>query len=235
MIAKVQPDPKKRAGLVGFVDIPSEIMEEGISLGAWIVISILILITIIMIVGIVVQYTNLGNKPGRDHQQSRPEDSKLKWALFFYAFNPVVNLQKLFYVKGGGDQRLAVLNGVRVLSIGWVILGHGFGYFPIGAVTNMGTVMKMVDNPSFSIIAGGYFAVDTFFFLSGFLTFAIMTQKLYPKGGWAGFKNTFLIYFHRYYRLIFPIIFTILLLLFLVRYLGSGPSYRQMIDAASYA
>ena len=216
-----------------FIDVPREIMAESLTPGAWITIALLLFLVLLMIVGIVIQYTNLGNKPGVDGQQERPEEAKQKWALFFYAFNPVVNIQKLLFVKEGGDQRLAVLNGVRVLSIGWVILGHGFGFVFSGAVSNLITALNVTNDKFFSLIPGGFFAVDTFFYLSGFLTFAIMTQKLYPKGGWVGPKNTFLIFFHRYYRLIFPIIFITIVYTFLVRYLGSGPLFRQTMDAST--
>ena len=216
--------------IIGDIEIPKR-MSQSLSTGAWITIVLLIFILLLMIVGIVIQHTNLGDKPGMNEQQVRPEQAKQKWALFFYAFNPVVNLQKLFHIKEG-DQRLAVLNGVRVLSIGWVIVGHGFSFVYAGAITNLATAMNLVNDPFFAIIPGGSFAVDTFFYLSGFLTFAIMTQKLYSKGGWLGFKNTFLIYFHRYYRLIFPIIFVTLIFTFLSRYMLDGPIYKQTIDGA---
>ena len=228
------PDPESNdGGITMELQRPESIMAESLSTGAWIVIFLIVFIVLLMIVGIVIENTNIGNKPGVDISQSKPEEAKQKWALLLYSFNPVVNLRKLFHVKEGGDKRLAVLNGVRVLSIGWVILGHGFGFVFLGPVTNITTAMNMFHDTFFGIIPGGFFAVDTFFFLSGFLTFAIMTQKLYAKGGWVGGKNTFLIYFHRYYRLIFPIIFLTLLATFLTRYLGGGPIFRQTMDTAA--
>ena len=130
--------------------------------------------------------------------------------MFFVSWNPIINLQKLFYVKEGGDQSLAVLNGVRVLSIGWVIVGHGFIFMNIGVVKNIQTYSLLMEDKLFGIIPGGFYAVDSFFFLSGLLTFYLLTEKLFPKRGWAGFYKTFLIYFHRYYRLIFPLVFVTL-------------------------
>ena len=213
--------------LKGVVEIVSTIEAESLSTGAIISLIGIGFIIFLMIIGFIIQMTNIGNKPGVENPSEKPEEIKQKWALFFCAFNPIMNLQKLFHVKEGGDQTLAAFHGVRVLSIGWVVLGHAYGLPFVGPITNVATALNMSKTPIFSLVPGGYFAVDTFFYLSGFLTFGIMTQKLYSKGGWVGPKNTLLIYFHRYYRLIFPIIFVTIIALFLLRYMGSGPIFKQ--------
>lgn len=38
----------------------------------------------------------------------------------------ITNLKKIFLVKPTPDPTLNIFNGVRVLSIGWVILGHTY-------------------------------------------------------------------------------------------------------------
>ena len=174
-------------------------------------------------------YTNIGNKSYLENgvgSNSKIEDRKTRWALAFYSFNPIVNLEKLFTVKQGGDQSLAVFNGVRVLSICWVVVGHGFSLVNLAPVRNIQTVSDMVKDPTFSLVPGGFFAVDSFFYLAGFLTFYLLTAKLYPKKGKIGILNTFLIYFHRYYRLFFPLLFVQLVATYLMVYFGDGPFYR---------
>jgi hypothetical protein len=208
---------------------PAVIDSGELIVGTWIVISIIILAALLWVTGIVVQYTNIGNKRYILNGENEPEnieDKKTRLTLFFYSWSPIVNFKKLVTVKQGGDQRLSVLNGVRVLSIGWVIVGHGFGFAALGAVKNIGTFSLLMNDKTFAIIPGGYYAVDSFFFLSGFLTFYIMTSKLYSKGGFLGPIKTFLIYFHRYYRLIFPLAFVTLVVMYLMPYIGSGPYYR---------
>lgn len=77
---------------------------------------------------------------------------------------------------------LAVLDGLRVLSTLWVILGHTI-IWPMLSIA--------YDNPDmvlppegrltkvwFQIVPGGYFAVDTFFWLSGFLGAFSLHQKV---------------------------------------------------------
>jgi hypothetical protein len=217
------------AGSSVSIQVPSEVESGGLSTGASLVIALLVLIVMLWIAGIIVQYTKIGNKPtvqNGNNENLKIEEKKNRCAMFFISWSPIINLQKLFTVKEGGDQSLAVLNGVRVLSICWVVVGHGFSFTTGGAVKNVTTATLLMNNKLFSIIPGGFYAVDSFFFLSGMLTFLLLTESLYPKRGWGGPYKTFLIYFHRYYRLIFPIIFVTLITMYLMKYLGSGPNYR---------
>jgi peptidoglycan/LPS O-acetylase OafA/YrhL len=147
--------------------------------------------------------------------------------MFFYSFNPIVNLQKIFHVKEGGDRTLFVLNGVRVLSISWIVLGHSFNYNMFTPHLNYMTSGMLVKGHTISIIAGGLYAVDTFFFLSGFLTFYLLTLKAFKKRGKI---NWLLVYFHRYYRLLFPVIFVMFFVMYAFPHLGNGPLYKTGVD-----
>jgi len=209
------------------IEIPSEVNSESISTGAWMMIAIIAFAVFLWISGIIVQYSSFGNKTSvqvGSEGARKIEDRKSKLALLLYSFNPINNLSKLVTVKEGGDQRLSVLNGVRVLSICWVIVGHGFLVGSLSPAVNIQTTELMFNTTLFGVVPGGYFAVDSFFFLSGFLTFYLLTMKMYPKNGKA---NWLLIYFHRYYRLIFPVVFVTGVATFLVQYLGNGPYYKN--------
>ena len=85
----------------------------------------------------------------------------------------------------------------------------------------------MFDSPSFILIPGGLYAVDSFFFLSGFLTFYLLWTKMYPK---KGKMNYLMLWFHRYYRLFFPLVFTMGFCIYLMRYLGDGPFYKRSVN-----
>ena len=175
----------------------------------------------------IIQFTSIGDKQNYDDEDienTKVEDRKNKLALFFYAWSPTANIEKLFTVKPNADQTLSTLNGVRVLSICWVMVGHGFGFGLFAPVRNITTFANIFENSLFGIVPGGFYAVDTFFFLSGFLSFYLLTVKTYKKSSILSWP---LIYFHRYYRLIFPIIFVTLLTCFIIPYLGSGPAYRK--------
>jgi len=209
------------------IEIPAEVNSESMSSGAWMMIAIIVFAIFLWISGIVVQYSSLGNKPSvqvGSEAAHKIEDRKSRLALLLYSFNPINNLSKLVTVKEGGDQRLSVLNGVRVLSICWVIVGHGFSSYTFAPTINLQTTGLIFNNTLFGVVPGGFYAVDSFFFLSGFLTFYLLTMKMYPKNGKA---NWFLIYFHRYYRLIFPVVFVTGVAVFLAQYLGNGPYYKN--------
>ena len=60
------------------------------------------------------------------------------------------------------------LNGMRYLSILWVILGH-VAVFTKPGWSNISKVDEVLGNYSMVFLFGAFFAVDTFFFMSGFL------------------------------------------------------------------
>eukprot|EP00343_Euplotes_focardii_P007471 CAMPEP_0205818724 /NCGR_PEP_ID=MMETSP0206-20130828/748_1 /ASSEMBLY_ACC=CAM_ASM_000279 /TAXON_ID=36767 /ORGANISM="Euplotes focardii, Strain TN1" /LENGTH=582 /DNA_ID=CAMNT_0053111403 /DNA_START=329 /DNA_END=2077 /DNA_ORIENTATION=+ len=213
-----------------FIENPREVNAQSMSSGAITVLVIIGVIVLFWFIGMIITYTKVGDQYSDPNGDAKIEDKKAPWALIFHSFNPIVNLQKLFTVKEGGDTTLDVLNGVRVLSICWIILGHSFAFVQFSSLSNSSTLSTLYDSDMFAIIPGGEFAVDTFFYLSGFLTFYLLTSKLYPKKGNIGLVNTFLIYFHRYYRLIFPLVFVQFFTMFVIRYFGDGPIYRQNWD-----
>ena len=85
----------------------------------------------------------------------------------------------------GRELDLTTLNGFRAVSMFWVILGHTLSYIVwIGGIAYPGRLinpnnMNMVLHEWFiSIYAGAFFAVDTFFFLSGLLVAFIVSREI---------------------------------------------------------
>ena len=83
------------------------------------------------------QYTSLGDAADLSHLDSHaraatpPQEqmrSKKSWAQALLAFSFPYNLKRLCSVSGEGDESLSVLNGVRVLSILYVIIGHAYSF-----------------------------------------------------------------------------------------------------------
>eukprot|EP00343_Euplotes_focardii_P011854 CAMPEP_0205833682 /NCGR_PEP_ID=MMETSP0206-20130828/50181_1 /ASSEMBLY_ACC=CAM_ASM_000279 /TAXON_ID=36767 /ORGANISM="Euplotes focardii, Strain TN1" /LENGTH=426 /DNA_ID=CAMNT_0053140291 /DNA_START=585 /DNA_END=1861 /DNA_ORIENTATION=- len=217
------------AQVKSWIDVPSA-NNSTFSAGAWIMIFVIAAIVLLWIAGIVLTNTSIGDKVAyREESEASPkiQERKALWALSFISFNPVENMKKIFMVNSRGDNTLAVLNGVRVFSISWVIAGHAFGSPMVGPVTNLSSIKNIFNDASFRFIAGGVYAVDTFFWLSGFLTFALLTSKMYPKKGNIGAKNFLMLYFHRYYRLVIPVAFVQFFFMGLMGYLGNGPLYES--------
>ena len=76
--------------------------------------------------------------------------------------------------KSGMDLRS--LNGLRVLSMLWIILGHTLTYLVwmmslawTGRMTNPQTMGRVIKEWYITVFTGGYFSVDSFFFMSGLL------------------------------------------------------------------
>ena len=70
------------------------------------------------------------------------------------------------------------------------------------------------------MLIGGLFSVDAFFFLSGFLVTVIFLEHIFSKDGEVSLLK---VYFHRYYRLIFPVAATTLIGATLSAHMGNGP------------
>ncbi|XP_012936942.1 nose resistant to fluoxetine protein 6-like [Aplysia californica] len=93
---------------------------------------------------------------------------------------------------------LGCLNGIRVISMSWVILGHSIFFMLISTDNILSAVMTFMDRWTFQAIINATFCVDSFFVLSGLLvsypTLSVM-KSTEGKISWFSF------YFHRYLRL----------------------------------
>ena len=140
---------------------------------------------------------SLSSSPGQDSTLSKI----LKCFSLQTSFKALTNSS----TKPG---QILCLNGIRVLSINWVVLGHCYLVFVNLAADKsyiINTLMHRRNNP---IIFNAYSSVDTFFTLSGFLVAYLLLKQL-AKGGTSA-KHWFAYYFHRYVRLTPPYLLAIL-------------------------
>lgn len=184
-----------------------ETIDKSFSTGAWITMIIIFTIVLLGIAGTLLEYVHIFDKPD-SLPTMKTEERLTGLGKVFFSFSFMHNIEKMFSVSDRGDENLKVINGIRVFSICWVIIGHSFMNVMGAPITNIVTALSVTEKWYFALVPGGFFAVDVFFYLSGFLTFYLLTQRMYPKGGRDNYP---MIYFHRWYRLAFPSAFCILL------------------------
>ncbi|XP_033748135.1 nose resistant to fluoxetine protein 6-like [Pecten maximus] len=155
---------------------------------------------------------------------------KRRMPSFMTSFSFVKNTEKLMSTSTASSP-LSSLNGMRVLSMWWVILGHNFE-IPLtnSTVQNPVQAMKIGQRFSFQAVVNGTFSVDTFFFMSGVLVTYLCLKDISNNHGrtrWGMF------YFHRFWRLTPAFAFCLMLYATLTKHIVNGPYaivYNIMMD-----
>ena len=134
------------------------------------------------------------------------------------------NFGKLFSSRSGSSaDPLESLNAVRVMAMGWVILGHvtveKLAGLPVANPDGFNHVLQL---PSFALIYGAYYAVDAFFWMSGLLMAFLFIKELNARNGKV---NWGLVYFHRFWRILPIYMFVLFLIWSYTRYIGDGPLF----------
>ncbi|KAH1014290.1 hypothetical protein HUJ04_003149 [Dendroctonus ponderosae] len=140
------------------------------------------------------------------------------------AFSMHSNVRKLFRItKNSGE--FACLNGIRVLSMMWVMFCHVFFTTLYGPLSNTMDLYKfLTDDIKSLIIANAPFSVDSFLVVTG-----LLVVYNFMKSQHQGKKFNIFTYFrHRYIRLTPPIIPIMLACMFLLPFFGSGPYYPEL-------
>ena len=116
------------------------------------------------------------------------------------------------------------LNGIRVLSMFWVILCHTPYWVVLTELTTNPLVFitKVAPRFSFQAILNGFFAVDSFFFLSGALVAYLTLREMERRRGWFPFITYYL---HRYLRLTMVYAFVLFFYWTLTVHLGDGNTW----------
>lgn len=141
----------------------------------------------------------------QDYVRSKGEFKGDVGSKLIECWSVVRNCRDLFYKKNPVDLNLEILNGVRVLSMCWVISGHTFDFFNVSPLSNLTDITDYIEhNYWIQTWIAGTFSIDVFFFLSGFLCAITMTAQLADKAEnlQQGVKTVIVCYVHRYIRLL---------------------------------
>ena len=138
------------------------------------------------------------------------------------AFSFISNAKKLLNTPTAKSP-LSCLNGMRVISMWWVIQGHVYA-FVIYMLDNPAEGVNIIQRFTFQPIVNGTFSVDTFFFLSGLLVAYLALKEVKEKG-----KLSWIYYFlHRFWRLTPLYAFVLMIFTTLYMYMFTGPSSGQI-------
>jgi peptidoglycan/LPS O-acetylase OafA/YrhL len=172
------------------------------------------------------------------HKRREEREKKSKEKSIWYVFSVERNLARLVSVPKGGrlTEQLSPLNGIRTLSMFWIILGHVYLYgqsITPGQSNSANQYMTggAITKFYFQLIPGAEFSVDTFFFMSGLLVIHSLVpmirksqHKLVSFASYAQNYGSMLL--HRYLRLTPALAFMIMVFINVTPYVGDGPYFR---------
>ncbi|KAK2584116.1 hypothetical protein KPH14_006557 [Odynerus spinipes] len=99
------------------------------------------------------------------------------WVKCLLAFSPTVNGGKIVSTEPAARDSLTCLHGLRVFSLGWVVMVHT--YLQVFAIAENKTLRTVTErNFMFQTISNATFSVDTFFFISGLLVTILFYRSL---------------------------------------------------------
>ncbi|CAF3355179.1 unnamed protein product [Rotaria socialis] len=157
------------------------------------------------------------------NQTSQYLTNPLPSIVFLAEFSAIRTLGHIFAIdKKENENSFAFLNGIRVLSLCWVILGHSFT-FGIFYMSNIIDLLSASRNFAFQLITSGVFSVDTFFLLTGFLTAVLFVRHARKEK--LSLRMMILYYVHRYVRLTPTFILVMFVSIYLTPYFGQGPLF----------
>ncbi|KAF5290871.1 hypothetical protein FQR65_LT11510 [Abscondita terminalis] len=142
------------------------------------------------------------------------------------AFSLYTNVGKIFGTGDGNSREILCINGIRVLSMFWIILDHRLSVQASFPMTNLFNSKSWLNNPLNMIFINGQLAVDTFFLMSG----TVITYSYKMSLGQTKNLNVFQYIFHRYLRLTPAIVGVIIFIVTVLKHLGSGPFWPSTME-----
>lgn len=132
------------------------------------------------------------------------------------------NANKIFTRKDKAEP-LDILNGVRVMAMCNVILGHQMQFrMGMSPSANINGLYREFEDPALGFVYAGFYAVDTFFWMTGTLTGYLLLKEIANRRGQL---NWGLVYFHRAWRLLPALAFTLFFIWAFLIYMGNGPRW----------
>ncbi|XP_011256830.1 nose resistant to fluoxetine protein 6 isoform X2 [Camponotus floridanus] len=115
--------------------------------------------------------------PQKENSIQGKNDGEGFWLKCLLAFSPIVNGSKIISTDPAAKDSLTCLHGLRVFSLGWVVMVHT--YLQVFSIAENKTLRTVTErNFMFQTISNATFSVDTFFFISGLLVTILFYRSL---------------------------------------------------------
>ncbi|XP_071057342.1 nose resistant to fluoxetine protein 6-like [Onthophagus taurus] len=155
------------------------------------------------------------------HRRKNPEKKTL-----FRIFSLYSNSLYIFNYNNNNPTGFNCIDGIRYLSISYVVVGHRFMMTMFVPSVNALDLIDWLLRYRSTIIIGGTVSVDTFFMISGMLLTYHSMNHLSKNNGKL---NWFFLNLYRFMRLTPPLAFIVITHITLIQFLGSGPLWKHSI------
>lgn len=168
-----------------------------------------------------------------------PVKRKSKLVKSVLSFSAYTNCLHLLSTATIGSDHLDCMNGMRFLSMTWVVLGHSFFVLmvPYSALRNIIVVPEIFSGSAglaFEAVLTATPSVDSFFLMSGTLTAYLMFREL-ERANTDALKHfvTFIMYYvHRYFRLTITYALIMGAIIAVVPHVYYGPGWSYLNSEA---
>ncbi|CAL4142083.1 unnamed protein product [Meganyctiphanes norvegica] len=138
-------------------------------------------------------------------------------------FSPVENGKRLMSMGcSASGQNFKSLDGLRSISMIWVILAHRYMFFLL-SVSNPQDILQHRNSWQYWWVFNAYPSVDTFLFISAFLVSVFLKDRI-KKFSLTGF------YLTRYFRLLPAMVYVMLGCMTILKHMGSGLVWHRVYE-----
>ncbi|XP_045479765.1 O-acyltransferase like protein-like isoform X1 [Harmonia axyridis] len=149
------------------------------------------------------------------------------------AFSVLHNGQKLVEISRDNPDQIQCIHGLRFFSMLWVIAGHTFASEEILPLFNVKDAKEWRSHLYAQYILAGPYAVDTFFFLSGFLLAYGYMKQMKGVRATKQIMAIPLMILHRYLRLTPAVAAMFFVSISFLKSLGNGPIWVESVESVN--
>ena len=190
-----------------------------------------VMIVILCLFGFTVAFSTLVDIGGNVFNVKQLKSSP--WSQTLRGFSAYSNTVKIFSTGKISQDSLTCINGIRFLSMTWVLISHGYSQF--GSSLPVNNLLYLADgkgpvygNLAFQAILNGFPSVDSFFFIGATLL-AFITLRELDKTNGGNVQFWIMYYVHRYIRLTGVYALVIGITATLIKFFAVGP-YSILVE-----